>query len=179
MECRFYEIHDIRLGKDAAFGSDMVQLRIVKTQPAYFVCRHPYFDHALVNRGARTGCAFVIHRGKRLLIARFFVLLENDNLRILSSELDDAPDIGMEMLHGHRDRIDLLHKFRTDMRSDRSAAGARREDTDIFRLHIREFVADGHQQLQHFFCLLRMMALIIRPYNLLAVRIHHGRFDRR
>src|SRR5262245_30738273 len=73
------EVDDVRLGKDAAFGGHVVELRWIPRQPAGLIRVHARLDHALVNRGPRARGALVVHRGDRALVAGLFLLLKQND----------------------------------------------------------------------------------------------------
>ncbi|MNL67204.1 hypothetical protein D3C87_1917690 [compost metagenome] len=51
----------------------------------------------------------------------------------------------MQLLYSHSNRVDFLHKFGSDMRSNRPAAGAGRKDANVVLLDFRKFAADNKQ----------------------------------
>ena len=60
---------------------------------------HPDLDHALVDGGAGSGRALVVHRGIAAVLSPVsLVLFEDDDLRVLSAEFDDRPRVWVERL---------------------------------------------------------------------------------
>ncbi|MNN62867.1 hypothetical protein D3C81_1782010 [compost metagenome] len=77
-------------------------------------------------------------------MACFLIVLKNNDLSILSSKLDYATDIRMKLLYSHGNRIDFLYKLRSDVRSKRAAAGARRKDANLLGVNLRKSVPNGN-----------------------------------
>ncbi len=95
-----HEIDNVGLGKDPALGRYVVEMRVIEVEGQRLFGRHADLDHALVDGGAGARGAFVVHRRDGRLVARLLVLLEDDDLRILATELDDRPRIGVQRLDG-------------------------------------------------------------------------------
>ena len=58
-------------------------------------------------------------------------VLEHDDLRVLPAELDDAADVGVQVLDRERDRVHLLDELAAGRRAERRRAGARQEDPPV------------------------------------------------
>ena len=54
-----------------------------------------HFDHAFVDGGAGSGGTLVIHGSDGLLLTGFFVLFKNNDLGILTTQLNDGSNIRM------------------------------------------------------------------------------------
>ncbi len=177
-DSRLHQVDDVGLGEDAALGGDVVQSRAVPFDPADLVARQPDLDQALVDRRASAGRALVVHRRDRAFLARRGLLVDDD-LRVLSAELDDAARVRMQMIHRHRHRVHFLHELRAERLAQRAGAGAGDEDAQVRGTQRGERVADGDEQLQNFFGLPRFVTLIVGPENPAAVGMNddcfHGR----
>jgi hypothetical protein len=57
----------------------------------------------------------------RLLAGLLVGVLEDDDLRVLTAELDHRADVGVQRLHRERDGVDLLHKLRRRARGTRAS----------------------------------------------------------
>ena len=170
----FDEVDDVGLGKDTTLRGDGMQLGVVPGHAADVTRIEAEFDEAFVDGGAGAGGAFVIHRGDGAFGAVFAAGFVDDDLRVLAAELDDAACFRMEAIHGHGDRIDLLHKLRTERLRERLRAGTGHEDARDARKG-----CGGYFELLHdFLRLLRLVALIVGPEDALRLRIDEHGFDR-
>src|SRR5262245_65956245 len=81
----------------------------------------------------RTGAAvaFIVHRRDLLLASALWILLEDDDLRVLPAELDDGIHFRMELLDRQRDGSHFLHELAADERRQRAAAGTGDEDAAV------------------------------------------------
>ena len=113
---------DVRLGKDAALASDLVQLDAVIALVGKLGGGDLELGIDLVDHRSGAAGALVVHGGDLLLAPGLFVIFEDDDLGVLSAQLDDGVHLGMKLLDGKRDGVDLLHKFRADHLGDGSAA---------------------------------------------------------
>ena len=107
----FYQIDYVGFGEHAALRGDMVQFRIVEVEGGYELRGRVHLQKALVDRGPGTGSALVVHRCGGSFFSRLLVPLEHDDLRVLTSELDDGADVRMQVLHRQGDRVDLLNEL--------------------------------------------------------------------
>ena len=105
------QVDDVRLGEHAALGGDVMELRVVEAQRRDELRRRVDLEEALVDGGARAGRALVVHGGDGGLVARLRVLLEHDDLGVLTAELDDRADVGVQVLDGERDRVHFLDEL--------------------------------------------------------------------
>ena len=115
----------------------------------------------------------------RGLLAGLLVLLEDDDLRVLAAELDDRADVGVQLLDRERDGVDLLHELRAERLAQRARARAGHEQADLLARDVSERLPDAHQELEHAVGLLRVVALVVVPEDLLALRIDDARLDGR
>ena len=118
----FLEAVDVGLGEDAAFAGDLVQLDAVIALVGELGGGNLELGVDLVDDCAGAARAFVVHRRDLLLAAGLFVVLEDDDLRVLSAELDDGIDLGMQLLDGEGDGVDFLDELRADHLGDGAAA---------------------------------------------------------
>jgi hypothetical protein len=124
---RFDEVDDVGLGEDPALRGNVVELRRVPRDSRGLLLRESDLDHALVDRRAGAGSALVVHGGDRALVAGLLVLLVEDDLRVLPTELDDGTHIGVEVVDRHRDGVHFLHELRPERLAERPGARAGEE----------------------------------------------------
>src|SRR5580658_10952001 len=82
----------------------------------------------------------------------------------------------MQLLHREGDRMDLLHKLRTDHLSDGATARARDEDSCVFRRDV-SLKLHALEELKHLFRLPRLMPLVVLPQGFVRRRIHNDGLD--
>ena len=85
----------------------------------------------LVDDGACAAGAFVIHAGNLLLAPAAGVFLEDDDLCVLPAEFDDRIHLGVKLLDGERDGVDLLHELCADQLGQAVAARTGDEDAGV------------------------------------------------
>src|SRR5262249_44517923 len=107
------------------------------------------------------------------------VLLEDDDLGVLATELAYAAHVGVQLLDGERDRVDLLHELRAEVRTQRRAARAGDEGADRGARDVREIRLDALQELEHLLGLFGLVALVVAPEHFLAHGIDNARLDGR
>ena len=170
----FLQAVDIGLGKHAALPCHRVQLQPVVTHLAQVFGRDAQLGVDLVNDGASSSGALVIHGRDLLFAAGLGVFLEDDDLGVLPAQLDHGTALGIQVLDRQRDRIHFLHELGANVRGDAATTRARDEDASLTGLDARvRFHA--LQELQAFFRLLRIVALVIAPQHLLGLQVnHHG-----
>ena len=113
---------DVGLGEDAALAGDGMQLDADVALVAQFCGGNLQLGVDLVDDGARAAGALVVHRRNFLLAAGVLVFLEDDDLRILSAELDDRVHFRMQLLDGQRHGRDFLHELGADQVGQRASA---------------------------------------------------------
>ncbi len=84
---------DVGLGEDAAFTRHRVDLDAAKGQRCKIVAAEPELAADLVDYGARSASAFVVHTRHFSLCAGFGIGEPDDDLGVLAAELDHGPDI--------------------------------------------------------------------------------------
>ena len=136
------------LGGDIQFGDDFVDDRTGSTR------------------------ALIVHRRNFLLGAPARVLLENDDLGILSTEFDDGIDFRMELLDSESHSINLLHKPRADQVCQGVAAGTGDERAAVIGTNPNFFLHFAQEIEQHF-GLTAVMPLVVAPENAVAPGFHH------
>ena len=127
----FLEAVDVGFGEDAAFAGDFVQLDAVIALVGELGGGNLELGVDLVDDCAGAARALVVHRRDLFLAAGLFVVLEDDDLRVLPAELDDGIDLGVQLLDGERDGVDFLDELRADHLGDRAAAGSGDEDARV------------------------------------------------
>ena len=105
------QVDDVRLREHAALRGDVVELGVVEAQRRDELRRRVDLEEALVDGGAGAGRALVVHGGEGGLVARLLVLLEHDDLRVLTAELDDRADVRMQVLDRERDGVHFLDEL--------------------------------------------------------------------
>ena len=91
---------DIGLSEDPAFSGDFVQLDTVILLLAKFQRWNLQFGIDLVDDRTSAARALIVHGWNFLLAAGFLVVLEHNDLGILTAELNHRIDLGMHLLHG-------------------------------------------------------------------------------
>jgi hypothetical protein len=172
------QVDDVGLGEHAAFGGDVVQLRVVEADLHDLFIGEADLDHALVDGGAGARRALVVHRGDGGLAAGLLVLLEDDDLGVLTAQLADRADVGVQGLDRQGDRVDLLHELRPDVGADRGAARAGDEGADLVVTQVRERRSDPFEKSQDELGLLRLMPEVVAPEDLLGHGVDDHRLDR-
>ena len=107
---------DVRLGEHAALAGDRVDLDPGVAHVRELVGRDLELGVDLVDDRAGATGALVVHRRDLLLLAGLGVFLEDDDLRVLATELDHRPALRIELLDRQADRVDLLDELRADAR---------------------------------------------------------------
>src|SRR6202140_3879965 len=127
----------------------------------------------------RTGAAraLIVHRRDLLPAAIFSVRLENDDLGVLSTELDDRVYFGMEFLHRQRDSVYFLHELGADQRAECIAARAGDEHTAVVGSN-SGFGFYALEEFQEFLGLPRLMALIVLPEDAVGSCFNDDGLDR-
>ena len=151
---------DIGLGEHAALAGNRMQLDSGVTLIAQVLGRNLQLGVDLVDDRARTAGALVIHRRNFLLAPGILVLFEDDDLRVLTAQLDHRVHFRMQLLDRQRDRRNFLHKLRADQIGQRAAARAGDEDAAVVRRNAG-FVLHALQELERLFRLLGLVALIV------------------
>ena len=168
---------DIGFGKDAALAGNLMQLDAVVGLVGKLGSGDLEFGVDLVDDRARTAGALVVHRGDLLLAPGLFVILEDDDLRILPAQLDDRVHLGMELLDGERDGVHFLDEFGADHLGDRAAARSSDKDAGVLRADAG-FGFHAAQKLETLFRLSCFVALVVLPDGFVRCGIHHDRLDR-
>ena len=174
----FLQTVDIGLSEDTALPRHFVQLDSEKTLLAQFGRGNLQLRVDLVDDCAGTAGAFVIHRWNLLLPAGFRVRFEDDDLGVLTAELDDRVHLRMQFFHGQRHRRDFLHELGANQRRDVPAARSGDEHPAVF-LTYRQIGFEATEKFQRLFRLLGFVPLIVRPDDLIGRRVHRDRLDRR
>ena len=173
----FLQAVDVGLGEDATLAGHGMQLDANVALVAEVCCGNLQLGVDLVDDGAGTAGALVVHRRNLLLAAGVLVFLEDDDLRVLAAELDDGVDFGMELLDRERNRSDFLHELGADQVGQRAATRAGDEDAAIVRSDA-DFILHALEELEQLLRLLGLVALIILPDHLVGFGIDHDGFDR-
>src|SRR5580698_9671389 len=174
---RLLQAVDIGFGKHAALAGHLVQLHAVVRLVGKLSRRDLQLGVDLVDDGARTTGALIVHRGDFFLAPGLFVIFEDDDLRILATQFDDRIHLRMELLHSERYGVYFLDKFGADHLGDGAATRSSYKDSGVswsyssLRFH-------AAQKLKTLFRLSRFVALIILPDGLIGGGIHHDRLDR-
>ena len=178
-DARLDEIDDVGFCEDAALGRNVVQVLVVEMKIESLFGRHADLDHALVDCGARARSAFVVHRGDGRLVASSLVLFEDDDLRVLTAELDDRARVGVEGFHRQGDGVHLLNELRAERFFEWLGARAGDEHPHIITAELREDGSDAYHEVEDALRLLGVMTLVITPDDLFGLGINDDGFDRR
>src|SRR5439155_3852883 len=177
----FLQAVNIGLGEHAALPCHRVQLQPEVTHLREVFRRDAQLSVDLVNDGASSSGALVVHGRDLLLAACFRVLFEDDDLGVLTAQLDHGTALRIQVLDRQRDRVDLLDELGADVRGDAAAARAGDEDASLTGLDARVGL-HALQELQALFGLLGVVALVVAPDDVLGrqvdyYRLHRGRAD--
>ncbi len=130
----------------------------------------------LVDDGARTAGALVVHAWDFALCVCLLVSEPDNDLRVLPSQFDDRTGVRVEVLHRQGHRVYFLNQLRADEAFEYLAAAACNEYANL-ALGQRERFLDAFEELQYLFGLLGLVPLVVLPENLVGPRVHHHRFD--
>ena len=172
----FLEAVDIRFGKDAALGGDGVELVSKVPHLGELLRGDVELCVNLVYDCPRPSCTLVVHGGDLPLPFCFDILLEDDNLRVLTAEFDDRAALGEELLHRQGDGVDLLNESRADLGSDPSAAGACDVGVAVVRFYI-QFPLDPLEEFEGLLLLLALVALVVLPDDRIRLAVDYYRLD--
>ena len=115
----FLQAVNVGLGEHAALAGHLVQLDSVIALQRQLRHRNLQLRIDLVDDRARPARALVVHRRNFFLAAGLLIVLEDDDLRVLTAEFDHRIHFGMHLLDGERDRRNFLHELRADLLRDR------------------------------------------------------------
>ncbi len=169
---------DVGLREDPALAGHRVQAQAHVAHAAELVGRDLELGVDLVDDRPGAARALVVHRGDLLLLAGLLVGLEDDDLGVLAAELDHALHVGIELLDGQRNGVDLLHELGPDVPAHRRAARAGHEDAEGVARHLGEAALDGLQHLQALLGLLGVVPLVVLGQDLAGRRVDHHVLDR-
>ncbi len=174
---QFLQAVDVALGEHAAFARYRVELDALVRHFAEPVGGQVELGGDLVQHGAGAPGALVVHGADLALLAAGGILPEEDDLGVLTTELDHRTGSGVELLHRQGDRVDLLDETSTQQFGEHAAAGAGDADLQLFGARKRERLFDRLQERQHLAALLAVMALVALPDGMAALGLHHHRLD--
>src|SRR5207253_979370 len=97
--------------KDAALAGHGVQLQTSISHLAKLFGGDAKLGVDLIDDGAGATGALIVHRRNLLLAAGLGIGLEDDDLGVLAAQLDHAAALGVESLHGERNRVDFLNEL--------------------------------------------------------------------
>jgi hypothetical protein len=123
-----------------------VQLQAIVALITQFLCWDAQLSVDLVDDRSGAPGALIIHARDFFLAAGFRIFFEDDDLRILSTQLDHRADFGMQFFYGERDGIHFLHEFGADQRCDPTTATAGNEDAKMVGRQLKFFL-DALQEL--------------------------------
>ena len=168
---------DVGLGEDAALARDGMQLDADVALIAQFCGGNLQLGVDLVDDGAGAAGTLIVHRGNLLLAAGVLVFLEDDDLGVLSAQLDHRVHFRMQLLHGQRDRRDFLHELCAHQVGQRASAGAGDEDAAVVRSNA-DFVLHALEEFEQLLRLLGLVALVVLPDHLVGFGIDDDGFHR-
>lgn len=144
---RLDQIDDIGLREHPALRGDLVQLIRIELESGDLLRGESHLDHALVDGGASTAGALVVHGAAGLFPPGLGIDLKDDDLGILTTQFDHASGIRMEVLDGQGDRIDLLDEESAGRFDQWLGSGTR--DEKAGRVDpLREALLDRDEQFQ-------------------------------
>ncbi len=132
----------------------------------------------LVDDRAGPAGALVVHRRDLLLASALRVVLEDDDLGVLPAELDHGVHLGVELLDGERDGRHFLHELGADERRQRGATRTGHEDAAVAGADA-DFRFEPPQELERLLGLLGLVALVVRPDDLVPFGLDGHGLDRR
>ena len=90
---------DVGLGEHAAFAGDFMQFDPVIALKCQLGYRNLQLRIDLVDDRSGAAGALIVHRRNFFLAARLVVIFEDDDLRILSTQLNHRIHFGMQLLN--------------------------------------------------------------------------------
>jgi hypothetical protein len=144
--------------------------------PAQPLARNGQLGGQLVNERPGTARALVIHAGRALAAIACLPGVEEQNLGVLSAQLDGRLGVGIASLNGQRDRIHFLYEPPAGNAGDLAGPGSRQAQPDRSSSQTH-FTRDSLQEIKSGAALLGFVPAIILPDDpVLSVR-HHDRLD--
>src|SRR5262245_57361417 len=147
-------------------------------QVAELVDRDPQLCVDLVDDRAGAAGALVVHRRNLLFASALGILLEDDDLRVLTTELDDRVHFGVKLLDGERNGGYFLHELPADERREGAATGSGHEDAAVVTLQ-RQVRFHALKKFERLLRLFRFVSLIVRPDDLIGGIVDRDRLDGR
>ena len=122
---------DVGFGEDATLARNRMEFDAGVTLITEFCSWNLELRIDLVDDGACTAGALIVHRRNFFLAASVFVLFEDDDLGVLPAQLNDRIHLGVHLLHGKRHCGHFLHKLGAYQVSQRASARAGDEDATV------------------------------------------------
>ena len=148
--------------KNAAFTCHRVKPDSVISLVTQFIRWNFQLCIDLIDNGASTAGAFIVHARDFFLLSCFRVFFKNNDFRILTAKLDDRPDLRVHFLNGKRYRSHFLHEFSAQMVNHVRPAASRYKQTEFFGSAIKVFL-DTLQVFYRYFRLFCLVPLVIPP----------------
>ena len=167
---------DVGLREHAALAGHGMQLQPFVAHFAKLLGGNAQLGVDLVDDRACAARALIVHGRQLLLPARLRVFLEDDDFGVLAAQFDHRSAFRIQLFHGQRNGIHFLDEFRAQMLRHAVAARAGDEDARLVGLEAVDLGLDALQELQHFFRLLGVVTLVVRPHDLVRGLIHDHRF---
>jgi hypothetical protein len=171
---------DVGLREDAALAGDRVDLQAARREARERVGTHLQLRGNLVDHDAGAAGALVVHRHE-LPGASLVLLLEEDDLRVLSAELDDRAGVGVPPFDGQRQRRHFLDVAPAD---DLRGPGTRAPRHDGARVAPRHagFRLEAREQFEQLLVGPALVPLVRAPDEFAGRRVggrhlHRGRPD--
>ena len=173
----FLQAVDVGLGEDAALAGHRVQLDALVAHLAKLLGGDVQLGVDLVDDGAGAAGALVVHRGNFLLAAGVGIFLEDDDLGVLAAELDDRAALGVELFHRQGHGVHFLNELSPDQwrNAARTAAG---DEHPRVAGDNADLLFHAGEELHYLLRLLGVVALVVRPEDLVVGRIDDHRFYR-
>ena len=155
---------NVAFGEHAAARSDGVDFLVLRSQRVHFIERQIQKRCHLIDEGSRAAGAGAVH-------AHLHPAGEEEDLCVLSAELDDHIRVGDPLVGGNARCINFLDKRQIAGLCD--AHTGRAGDGELCRLAAEDGGLDFSEKLRHFLRNLREMTLVGLINDLLAVVEDH------
>ena len=173
----FLQAVDVRLRENPAFAGYRMQFQAHIAHVAKVLGGDSQLGVNLVDDRARTPRALVVHGGDFLFSAGLRIFLEDDDLGVLATQFDDRAAFRVKFLYSERNRVHFLYEFRPNVLADGAASAPRNKYPGFARLDAG-LGFHAIQELKALFRLLRVVALVVTPDDLVRGGIYHNGLHR-
>ena len=173
----FLQTIDVRLGEHTTLARHLVEFDAQVSLIAQLHGRDFEFGVDLVDHGAGAPGALVVHRRDLLFPAGLRIRFEDDDLGVLTAQLDHRVHFRMHFFDCQRDGRDLLDELRAHQRGEIAAARSGDEHPAVARPDL-EIRFEPAEKLKGLLRLLGFVTLVVRPDHPVGGWIHGDSLDR-